>query len=268
MSAQTSGIEVRPLSTVLNTLVERYRRARSQTEELCEPLTTEDYVIQSMEDASPVRWHIGHTTWFFETFILLNVPGNRPFNPDFAYLFNSYYNAVGPQFPSASRGLISRPTVQEIIDYRRYVDRHIVDVLESDSLDEKLRSLVELGIQHEQQHQELILTDVKHLLSQNPLFPTYRPGTSQSGRRSAMSWVAFDKGLRWIGHDGEAFAFDNETPGHRVFLEEFEIAARLVTNEEFLAFIEDDGYQRPEYWLSEGWKTVTAQSWRHPLYWI
>src|ERR1043166_2741720 len=234
MSAQTSGIEVRPLSTVLNTLVERYRRARSQTEELCEPLTTEDYVIQSMEDASPVRWHIGHTTWFFETFILLNVPGNRPFNPDFAYLFNSYYNAVGPQFPSASRGLISRPTVQEIIDYRRYVDRHIVDVLESDSLDEKLRSLVELGIQHEQQHQELILTDIKHLLAQNPLFPVYSPGSHiDSERVPELQWMDFPEGIHWIGIDwsdtAQHFAFDNEGPRHRVFVENFQLASRLVT---------------------------------------
>jgi ergothioneine biosynthesis protein EgtB len=247
----------------------RYRDVRAATRRLCEPLSPEDAAIQSMEDASPAKWHLAHTSWFFETFLLAETIANyRPFHPDYEFLFNSYYNSVGPQYSRPRRGLLSRPPLEEILEYREHVDARMLPLLEEDRLPPKLRAVVELGLHHEQQHQELILTDLKHMLSHNPLRPVYRATREPS--RSEVSpprWLAYEEGLRWIGHDGEGFAFDNEGPRHQVYLQAFELASRPVTNGEYMAFLEDDGYRRPELWLADAWAVLNRQEWRAPLYW-
>ncbi len=250
-------------------LVAGFRAVRAATRALVEPLTAEDCAIQSMPDASPAKWHLAHTTWFFETFILeAYEPTRKPFHPAFRVLFNSYYNAIGEKHPRPQRGLLSRPTLDEVLGYRDAVDEALARLLESGSLDERLLELVELGLHHEQQHQELLLTDVKHLLSRNPLRPVYRkawPLTSVHAGRS--EWIAMQGGKHEIGHDGAGFHFDNEAPRHGVWLEDFEIASRPVTHGEWLAFIDDGGYRRPELWLSAGWDAVTSRGWAAPLYW-
>ena len=261
---------------------------RAFSQELCRPLQTEDYVIQSMPDASPAKWHLAHTSWFFETFILqTGLPGYRPSESLNSYLFNSYYNAVGPMHCRARRGMISRPTVEETHQYRQQIDAAMMDFFERGPEDRwrELAFIVALGLNHEQQHQELFLTDIKHMLSQNPLCPVYlapqnvegserrseRPATFQDpGNGHAptpLRWVSFPEGIYSIGHEGEDFAFDNEGPRHRVFLDNFQLASRLVTNGEYLAFVEDGGYERPEFWLAGGWFTVNEQKWSAPLYW-
>lgn len=255
-------------------LRDRYRRVRSVTEWLCEPLTPEDCVIQSMPDVSPTRWHLAHTTWFFETFVLSPAQADyQPVEPAFEYLFNSYYNSVGQQFPRAQRGMLSRPTLQQVLAYRRQVDQRIDDFFEDVNGDDDrvlLLDVVELGLNHEQQHQELILTDIKHVLSCNPLFPVYRELPAATSQRpiGELGWVDFAEAVRWIGHDGTGFAFDNESPRHRVLVPAFQLATRLVTNGEYLAFMEDGGYERPDLWLSLGWDHVRRLSWNAPLYWI
>src|SRR5688572_27685340 len=256
-------------SCAASPLLDRYLGVRRATGTIAAPLSAEDCAIQSMPDASPTKWHLGHTTWFFETFILEgSLPGYRPFNPAFRVLFNSYYNAVGRKHPRPERGMLSRPALDEIIEYRAHVDDALAAALHAGRLDAERLELVELGIQHEQQHQELILTDVKHLLSLNPLRPVYSkswPLTSVHATRPG--WIAMKGGLHAIGHDGTGFAFDNESPRHRVLLEDFEIASQLVTHREYLAFMEDGGYRRPELWLSAGWDCVAAREWEAPLYW-
>ncbi len=245
----------------------RYEQVRHFTERLCAPLAIEDYVVQSMPDVSPAKWHLAHTTWFFETFVLAAArPDYRPFHPRYCYLFNSYYNAVGERYARPRRGLLSRPTVDEIYRYRAHVDAAMGDLLADEP--PPLAGVIELGLHHEQQHQELILTDLKHVFSCNPLWPAYQePPPSTSAVAPELGWVTYPEGLGWVGHDGPAFAFDNETPRHRVFLAGFQLATRPVTNEEYLAFLADDGYRRPELWLSDGWNTVCAQGWEAPLYW-
>jgi ergothioneine biosynthesis protein EgtB len=243
-----------------------YTAVRRQTEELCSPLVTEDYGIQSMPEASPVKWHLAHTSWFFETFVLqTRLAGYRPFHPQFGFLFNSYYQAVGPRWPRPERGLLSRPTVAEVYRYRAHVDEHMARVFRLE--DPSIRAVVTLGLNHEQQHQELILTDLKHAWAANPLHPVYRESGSVGGDPPRLAWVSFPEELAWIGHDGAGFAFDNESPRHRVFLNGFLMSSRLVTNAEFLAFMADDGYARPEVWLSDGWAMCQAQGWNAPLYW-
>jgi ergothioneine biosynthesis protein EgtB len=248
-------------------LAERYDQIRRATRHLCEPLSPEDCQVQSMDDASPAKWHLAHTSWFFETFILEHaVPDYRPFHPEFRVLFNSYYQTVGQQHPRPRRGILSRPTLDEVFAYRAHVDEHMLELLGATG--ELDAEIVELGLQHEQQHQELILTDIKHLLSCNPLHPRYRDcPESAAGEPAALRWIGFGEGLRWIGHDGNGFAFDNELPRHRVFVDAFALATRLVTNGEFLGFIDDGGYERPDLWLSDGWNTMQARGWRAPLYW-
>lgn len=268
------SIQARPLSTQPTSrmdFIERYQNIRSFTEQLCEPLATEDYVIQSMPDVSPTKWHLAHVSWFFETFLLFPaISEYRSLHPQYAYLFNSYYNTIGERHCRPNRGLISRPTVKETYQYRKYVDEHVLDLLEK--IDEQrlmeLAFIITLGFHHEQQHQELILTDIKHVFSCNPLYPTYkkRPPVNASSI-PPMEWVAFPEGIYWIGHEGEGFAFDNEGPRHREFVQPFQLASRLVTNGEYLKFIEDGGYQNPLLWLSEGWATVRAEEWQAPLYW-
>lgn len=253
------------------TPAERYLAVRRFSESLCEPLVVEDYVVQTMQDVSPTKWHLAHTSWFFETFILAeHLAGYRPFHPDFAYLFNSYYVQAGERHCRDRRGYLSRPTVEEVYAYRAHVDAHMAALLEGadEAALATLGPLLDIGLNHEQQHQELILTDIKHVLSVNPLRPVYRPLEAPPSRDPGPArWVAFDEGLYEVGWDGQGFAYDNEGPRHRHFLEAFALADRLVTCGEYLAFIEDGGYRRPTLWLSEGWATVQARAWSEPFYW-
>ena len=268
VSATTS---LTPSTDVPLTLAERYRAVRQFTERLCEPLETEDYVIQSMHDVSPAKWHLAHVSWFFETFILKpHLPGYAPLNPQYAYLFNSYYVQAGARHCRAQRGYLSRPTVAEVYAYRAYVDEHMAHLFDTadDGLRQTVTPLVEIGLHHEQQHQELLLTDLKHVFSVNPLRPVYR-SAEPGGRASAppLTWVSFDEGLHEIGHAGDGFFYDNEGPRHRSFVDAFRLASRLVTNGEYQAFMDDGGYQRPELWLSMGWATREEQGWTAPFYW-
>jgi ergothioneine biosynthesis protein EgtB len=243
---------------------------RGTTIALAEPLTPEDQMVQSMADASPTKWHLAHTTWFFETFVLGPFrPGYQPFHPAFAELYNSYYEAVGPRVARAERGLLSRPSLAEVHAYRRQVDEVVVGALAAEQLPPPALALVTLGLHHEQQHQELVLTDIKHALSRNPMRPTYRQGHRPPAATPPLTFIPFAEGLVSIGQggDGSAFAFDNEGPRHRVYLRPFALASRLVTCGEYLAFIDDGGYRRPELWLSDGWDTARSHSWKAPLYW-
>jgi ergothioneine biosynthesis protein EgtB len=243
-------------------LGERYRQVRAATEALCAPLTLEDHVLQSMPEASPARWHLAHTSWFFETFVLAALPGHRPYHPAYGFLFNSYYQGVGDRHERPARGLVSRPTVDEVRAYRRHVDGRMLEAIAAADA-----ARVELGLEHEQQHQELILTDILHAFSLNPLRPAYRAAAPVLAEAPPLRWLALDEGVREIGHAGEGFSFDNERPRHRVFLERCQVASRLVTSGEYLAFIADGGYTRPELWLSDGWDALEAGGWRAPLYW-
>jgi len=253
-------------------LLARYRSVRAQTEALCAPLGAEDMALQSMPDASPVKWHLAHTTWFFELFVLSATRnGYVPFDPRFASLFNSYYRAVGDPFPRGRRGLLSRPGVEAVLRYRRHVDRAIEAWLGDGP--PSGADVIELGLHHEQQHQELILTDLKHALAQSPLRPAYRPALpartdgASAASEDETAWLTVPGGIASIGHDGPDFAFDNEGPRHRRWLEPFALATRLVTNGEWLAFMDDDGYRRPELWLSDGFDAVAREGWAAPLYW-
>lgn len=225
-------------------------------------------MIQSMPDVSPTRWHLAHTTWFFETFVLKQQPDYRPYNDQFQVLFNSYYHSIGEQFPRAERGLLSRPSLHEIMNYREHVDERMLAVLEREQPLEQLE-LIQLGLHHEQQHQELMLTDIKHVLSKNPLFPAYRDDPLFNGvsDRLPAGECVFAESIYEIGHNGSGFAFDNESPRHRVLLGEFALKTRLVTNGEYLEFMRDGGYARPEFWLSMGWNQVVQDRWVAPLYW-
>jgi ergothioneine biosynthesis protein EgtB len=251
-------------------LMRRYRDVRARTAALAAPLSPEDCALQSMPDASPVKWHLAHTAWFFETFVVApRVPGYRPFDPAFRMLFNSYYHAVGERHPRPERGMLSRPSLDAVLAYRRHVDDAMRECCERARNDAALASLIELGLAHEEQHQELILTDVLHLLSRNPLAPAYdAEGAPPAHAAREMRWIRYRAGLANIGHAGDGFAFDNEMPRHRVWLESFALASRPATNAEYAAFIDDGGYRRPELWLSLGWDAVTAQGWSAPLYWI
>jgi ergothioneine biosynthesis protein EgtB len=252
-------------------LKRRYQEVRALSEHLCETLETEDYVIQSMPEASPAKWHLAHTTWFFETFLLQpNIPNYQSAHPQYNYLFNSYYNAVGPFHCRPKRGLLSRPTVRELYDYRRSVDALMLDLL--DHADARKLDTLEprttLGLNHEQQHQELMLTDLKHVFSQNPLRPTYRKrGITEVRSIPPIRWFQFEEGIHTIGHNDPSFSYDNEGPFHRVLTNSFLLSSRLVTNEEYLTFMLDGGYQRPELWLSLGWNMVKEKLWQAPLYW-
>jgi ergothioneine biosynthesis protein EgtB len=250
-------------------LTEEFCRVRGRSLQLCAPLTPEDMMVQSCADASPAKWHLAHTTWFFETFLLREfVPGYQPFHPDFIWLFNSYYNAVSAQPEKKLRASFSRPTAGEILAYRRYVDA-AMEGLTAGDVPEEVRTRVVLGLNHEQQHQELLLTDVKHAFWSDPLHPVYAEGGIGAGSRQVapLEWVDFAGGLVEIGYRGSDFCFDNETPRHKVFTEPFRLASRPVTCAEYLAFVEDGGYARAELWLSEGWTTVQNERWQAPLYW-
>ncbi|MGH8176611.1 MAG: ergothioneine biosynthesis protein EgtB [Steroidobacter sp.] len=247
----------------------RYSAVRSTTTAICAPLATEDYVVQSMADTSPAKWHLAHTSWFFEQFILKALaPGYRVFNPRYEYLFNSYYQTVGRMHERPQRGLLTRPTVNEVLEYREHVDAHMSQLLQTRSDDDKLRALTTLGLNHEQQHQELLLTDIKHLFACNPLQPAYRERPAGESIYSApLRFISFDGGVREIGASGKHFCFDNETPRHGVLVEPYALADRLVTNGEYLEFVRDGGYRRHEFWLSDGWSLVTKEAWVRPIYW-
>jgi ergothioneine biosynthesis protein EgtB len=258
-------------SLTRSTPATRYRATRARTEQLCEPLAVEDYGLQSMPDCSPSKWHLAHTAWFFETFVLTpHVPSFKPFHPLFNYLFNSYYEAVGERWSRPARGLLSRPTVAEVYAYRRAVDEQVLALLESvdDGVLNKLGPVIELGLNHEEQHQELLLTDLKHAFGLNPLHPRYAlPRDERQPDVTPLTWEPHPGGVQWVGHTGSGFAFDNEGPRHRVFVSPFEIATQLVNCGEFLRFMADDGYDRPGLWLSDGWAAKQRNGWSAPHYW-
>jgi ergothioneine biosynthesis protein EgtB len=250
------------------TITDRFFATRSLTESLASSLSPEDQTVQSMPDVSPTKWHRAHTTWFFETFLLVpNQPGYRVFHPDYGFLFNSYYEGVGARYPRHDRGLVSRPGIEEIASYRSHVDDAMASLLEG-SAGGPLLELVELGIQHEQQHQELLLMDIKHVLSRNPLSPAYdaiRLPAPEAG--GDPTWTEYPEGTVETGHAGSGFCFDNELPRHREYLRSFAITDQPVTCGDWSAFIDDGGYRRPEFWLSDGWATVQSDGWESPLYW-
>ncbi len=248
-----------------------YQSVRSQSLRLAAPLSAEDQQVQSMPDVSPTKWHLAHITWFFETFLLQpHLAGYEPFDPVFGYLFNSYYEAVGDRHPRPQRGLLSRPPLEHVLAYRAHVDaamERLIGAAGSASWSE-IGPLVELGLHHEQQHQELILMDIKHVFWTNPLLPAYAPAPpADAGDAPPLEWLDFDGGLVQIGHEGPGFAFDNEGPRHKVWIEPYRLASRLSTCGEYLAFMEDGGYARPELWLSDGWAAIGREGWTSPLYW-
>jgi len=259
------------VSTTRDALLLNYEQIRHDSELICAPLETEDYCIQTMSDVSPAKWHLAHTSWFFETFLLLPfVKTYRCFNPVFDYLFNSYYLTHGQPFSRPARGLLSRPTVAEIHQYRAAVDEAMVELITTaaEMQWQELEPLIVLGLNHEQQHQELMLTDLKHVFAQNPLHPRYRELSSPPLHQvSDISWVTVDKGIYNIGHSGAGFGYDNEYPRHQGLLQPFALASRPVTNAEYLEFINDGGYSNPALWLSDGWTCVQTHAWHAPLYW-
>jgi len=249
-----------------------YRRIRADSDALVAPLRIEDFVIQAADEASPAKWHLAHVSWFFETFLLREyLPGYEEFDPAYRVLFNSYYEQIGRFHPRAERGFLSRPTVEEVFRYRAHVDRHMLELLggSRDVPWTEILERVEIGLNHEQQHQELLLTDIKRNLSVNPLRPAYRDDlpSPPPRARGALDWIEFAGGLVEVGDDGAGFAYDNERPRHRVWLDPFRLASRPVTNGEFLAFMESGGYANPALWLSDGWARVRQSAWSGPLYW-
>ena len=245
---------------------------RALTVALAAPLSPEDQQVQSMADVSPTKWHLAHTTWFFETLLLRpQLAGYREFHPAFNYLFNSYYESIGDRQPRPQRGLISRPSLAEVLDYRAHVDEAMQRLMQrcGDETWREIGGLVELGVHHEQQHQELILTDIKHVLSRNPMAPSYLPAppARPTGVATPLGWHGHAGGVHRIGAKAGAFCYDNELPSHNVYLEDFRLASRPVTNGEFLEFVEAGGYSQPTLWLSDGWYTVQSEQWRAPLYW-
>ena len=246
-------------------VLRRYRDVRRTTRELTQPFSAEDQMLQSMSDCSPAKWHLAHTTWFFETFILANLADYRPFDVRYKQLFNSYYKQLGSHPFRGARGLMSRPSLDEVHAYRHWVDDAIENNFER--LSKPALELIELGTHHEQQHQELIVTDIKHGLWSSPMGRQGSARLRAVGKSGATQWATFDKGIYHVGHSGDGFAFDNEGPRHEVLLEGFQIASRQVTNGEYLEFMQDGGYRRPELWLSDGWDTLNAQHWNAPLYW-
>ena len=273
MTNESPLLEQTAATDRLSDLEEQFRLVRGASEAICAPLEPEDFCIQSMPDVSPTKWHLAHTSWFFETFVLKCVlPDYESPHSEYEFLFNSYYNSVGEQHTRAERGILSRPTVRDVMAYRAYVDDSMesifADMKTADDVSDDLLDVIETGIHHEQQHQELMLMDVKHVFACNPLRPAYRElPPAPVVDVPPIEWIPFAGELQVIGHDVDGFAYDNEAPLHRVYVEPFQIADRLITCGEYLAFIEDRGYQRPELWLSDGWQIVTSRGWKAPLYW-
>ncbi len=276
VSTQETALPLQPGAGTAAGVLLRFRRIRRATLDFCEPLSAEDMMVQSCAEASPLKWHLAHTSWFFETFVLREFAADyRSFHPEFHWLFNSYYNALGDMPEKKLRASFSRPPLEEILRYREHVDAAVAGLLHHAVSDEAVRRIV-LGLEHEQQHLELAATDIKHAMFTNPLHPAYADRSQMQHRSAAtappVAWVPFAPGLAEVGvtPDSEAvdvFAFDNETPRHAVYVAPFELASRLVTCAEYLAFVEDDGYRKPQLWLSEGWTTVHASGWDSPLYW-
>jgi ergothioneine biosynthesis protein EgtB len=274
MNSSTPSIAASSLPSVLSRhdALQHFRRVRQDSERLCQPLQIEDYVIQTTPEASPAKWHLAHVSWFYETFILTVFSDDyREFHPRFRYLFNSYYEQVGDFFPRPQRGLLSRPTVEEVYRYRAYVDEQMAQLIETAREEAwiNIAARLVIGLNHEQQHQELLLTDLKYNLAFNPLRPAYRDDLPTPPCRTvpALNWLEYSGGLESLGYDGEGFAYDNESPRHQVYVPSFGLASRLVTNGEYLEFIEDGGYERPELWLSDGWSSIHKMGWQAPLYW-
>lgn len=257
-------------------LLNRYHSIRQQTQQLCQPLTPEDTVMQPMVDVSPPKWHLGHTTWFFEAMLLVpHLKDYSTFHPQYAYLFNSYYNSMGSRVARSERGTLSRPPLADVLAYRAHVDRHMENLLKQDEFlqNQEAQELLELGLQHEQQHQELLVTDIKYILSCNPLLPAYQPKPASvsgliSEKQPEKDWVTVPAGIYTIGYQGQGFCFDNELNAHEVYLQEFNARIQTVTNGEYLAFMQDGGYQDFRFWLDEGWALVQQHQWQAPLYWF
>ncbi|SEH30386.1 ergothioneine biosynthesis protein EgtB [Chryseobacterium culicis] len=249
--------------------LKKYTEIRNHSVEICSPLEIEDYVVQPIVDVSPPKWHLGHTTWFFETFILQpNFPGYEVFDPQYNFVFNSYYETIGARVIRTDRGNLSRPSVSEVFKYREYVDRKMNEFLQNGYLTESLEPLLELGLNHEQQHQELLLTDIKYILGHNPLFPAYKKEhIAKKENTEAPEILRFSEGIYEIGFNGEGFCFDNELGRHKVYLNDFTISSQLVTNKEYLEFVEAGGYEDFRHWHAEGWDWVKQNSARSPLYW-
>jgi len=251
-----------------STVTKRFQNIRSQSVSLCKPLEPEDFVVQPIVDVSPPKWHLAHTTWFFEQFILIpHKKDYKWYNEDYPYFFNSYYETVGSRVLRPNRGNMTRPTTDDILRYRIHVDHEMEEFLEKTALDQDLVEVMELGLQHEQQHQELLVTDIKYILGNNPLFPVYNSSPVQSTHGRAAGWVSMEQGIYTVGHTGEGFSFDNEHGRHDVFLHAFEVMDRLVTNEEYLEFLEYGGYSQFQYWLAEGWDWVNQNAIEAPQYW-
>lgn len=275
MASETKDSDINNKENNLSqeSLIEFYKTVRQFSHTLAEPLEIEDYVVQSMPDVSPTKWHLAHTSWFFETFVLSKVLKEyKSPNPQYAYLFNSYYVQAGERHLRPKRGLISRPTVEETYSYRNHVDEGMLQFMENaDQKDwEEISSVIEIGIHHEQQHQELIVTDIKHVLSENPLHPKYlnkKINGEFPKQPKENKWISYDEGIFNMGNAGNGFGYDNEYPKHKVYLNPFKLASRLITNAEYIEFINDGGYETPEIWLSEGWATVATNNWGSPLYW-
>jgi ergothioneine biosynthesis protein EgtB len=252
-------------------LLRRFAAVRATTERLCQPLAIEDYVVQPMADVSPPRWHLGHTTWFYETFVLGRYADHyRPFHEHYSFLFNSYYEQVGARTERARRGFLTRPTVEEVYEYRREITQRVQDFVSDcppDVLD-ALAPVFELAMNHEQQHQELLLTDIKFILFQAPLYPVYANGEVPVCERPPTGWTRYEGDKITAGHDGHGFAFDNERQAHPVILRPYKLARALVSNADYRQFMEDNGYSRPELWLSDGWEAVKRERWTAPLYWV
>jgi ergothioneine biosynthesis protein EgtB len=251
--------------------INRFNEVRNFSLKICGPLVTEDFVIQSMPDVSPTKWHLAHTSWFFETFILREADKNyKSLHPQYNFLFNSYYVQVGERHTRAYRGLLSRPTVKDVFEYRNYIDKNIINFLETCSKEDfdNFVKVFEIGLHHEQQHQELMITDIKHVFSVNPLKPIYLEKENEIGNEvPSIRWIDFDEGIFEIGTDGKEFSYDNESPRHREFVESFRLGNRLITNAEYLEFINDNGYKKPELWLSDGFAAVENEGWSAPMYW-
>lgn len=272
MAKTSASLPVSPHLLTAAAVRDRFLTVRRRSRTLARPLSPEDAQIQSMEDVSPAKWHLAHTTWFFETFILRDHDADyRPFDPSFHYLFNSYYEAEGARHPRPRRGMITRPGLARVMDYRTFTDAALESALDGLAQRDdwpKIAALIELGCHHEEQHQELFVTDIKHVLSQNPLAPHYHePYPKAVETAPAQRWIGFDEAVRTIGHDGGGFSYDNETPRHRRCVPAFHLASRPVTNADYLAFIEDGGYRRPGPWLSDGWAWVQESGAQAPLYW-
>jgi ergothioneine biosynthesis protein EgtB len=258
-----------PLREAARSPAAAYLAVRAATAELCAPLAVEDHVVQSMPDASPAKWHLAHTSWFFEEFVLARaIADYSPYLEAFRYLFNSYYNSVGPMHSRAARGMLSRPTVAEVMAYRAAIDERMAALLDAGRLPRELEEVLILGLEHERQHQELLLTDIKHLFSLNPLLPAYRePVRAQPSRAAQLRYLRFEGGIAGIGHVGPGFCFDNELPRHRALVAPFRLANRPVTNGEYLEFVRAGGYAQARLWLSDGWALARREEWQQPLYW-